>query len=43
MIAEEIPHQDLPEAILTTLGPCEGIVKFRHTLFAITIALQESV
>ena len=32
MIASERSHQDISEAILTLLAPCEGIVKFRHTL-----------
>ena len=31
MIASE-KSQDLSEAILTLLAPCEGIVKFRHAI-----------
>ena len=35
MIASERSIQDLSEAILTLLTPCEGIVKFRYTLLVI--------
>ena len=32
MITSERYPQNLSEAILTLLAPCEGIVKFSHTL-----------
>ena len=32
MVPSEISPQELSEAILTSLAPCEGIVKLRHTL-----------
>ena len=32
MIALERSSQDLLEIILTSLVPCEGIVKFRHSI-----------
>ena len=35
MIASEKFHQDISEAMLSLLAPCEGITKFRHSLLAI--------
>ena len=39
MIALERSPQDLSEAILTSLGPCEEIVKFCHILLVLIMKL----